>query len=363
MSTGPIMIMAGGTGGHIFPGLAVAETLRARECEVVWVGTRRGLEARLVPEHGFEIEWIKMRGVRRRGVLAWVVTPWQLVTAVFKILAAFRRRKPTAVLGMGGFVSAPGGIAAWLVRKPLIIHEQNAVAGSANRLLAPLAREVYAGFPGAFSARVHHRVIGNPVRAEIEALPAPRERFAARTEATPRVLVLGGSQGARVLNATVPAALALLAPARRPAVRHQAGLGLELARSSYRAAGIDADVFEFIGDMAAAYGWADVVIARAGALTIAELEAAGIGALLVPYPYAVDDHQTKNAEQFARGGAGIVLPEDELDAERLAAALHRVLGDRDALLRMAEAARAQAKPGAAAALADACILASEGVGA
>lgn len=355
MSAGPVMIMAGGTGGHIFPGLAVAEALRERNRDVVWVGTRRGLEARLVPERGFEIEWVNIRGVRRRGVLAWLATPWQMIAAIVKLLAAFRRRNPAAVLGMGGFVSAPGGIAAWLARKPLIIHEQNAVAGTANRLLAPLAREVYAAFPGAFPARVRHHVIGNPVRLEIASLPAPRERFAARGAGRPRVLVLGGSQGARVLNTVVPASLERLPVDDRPQVRHQAGLGIDLAKSSYAQAGVEVELFEFIADMASAYGWADIVIARAGALTVAELEAAGIGAVLVPYPYAVDDHQSKNAEHFARSGAGIVMAERDFGSEQLAAVLKRVLGDRSELLRMAEAARGQTKSGAALRLADACI--------
>jgi len=350
------MIMAGGTGGHIFPGLAVAAELQRCDQQVVWLGTRRGLEARLVPEHGIDIEWIAIRGLRGRGLLAWVLTPLQLLAAVFQVLRAFRRRRPCAVLGLGGFVSAPGGIAAWLTRLPLIVHEQNAVAGTANRWLAPLARRVFAAFPDAFAQKVRAEVIGNPVRADIAAMPAPEIRMRGREHRPLQVLVVGGSQGARVLNERLPAALAALPAALRPSVRHQAGRELAPAQAAYAAAGItDVRIEAFIDDMAQAYAQADFVIARAGAGTIAELEAAGIGALLVPYPYAIDDHQTRNAESFARNGAGIVIAEAQLSVQRLRDELAALTSDRARLVTMAAQARGQALTNATAMLARACI--------
>jgi UDP-N-acetylglucosamine--N-acetylmuramyl-(pentapeptide) pyrophosphoryl-undecaprenol N-acetylglucosamine transferase len=356
MTGRPIMIMAGGTGGHIFPGLAVASELMRCDEQVIWLGTRRGLEARLVPEHGIDIEWISIRGLRGRGWLAWIVTPLQLISAVFQVLRAFRRRRPAVVLGLGGFVSAPGGVAAWLARLPLIVHEQNAVAGTANRMLAPLARSVYAAFPGAFAERVNAEVIGNPVRAEIAALPDPAARMSTREHSPLRLLVIGGSQGARVLNERVPQARAALPSHCEVHVHHQSGREHEAALAHYSDAGVsDATVEAFIDDMAEAYAQADFVIARAGALTIAELEAAGVGALLVPYPYAIDDHQTRNAESFAREGAGIVVPEAELTPQRLRSELETLCMNRGRVLEMAVQARAQAHTRATQVLAQACI--------
>ncbi|MDX1562819.1 MAG: undecaprenyldiphospho-muramoylpentapeptide beta-N-acetylglucosaminyltransferase [Gammaproteobacteria bacterium] len=269
MTTAPIMIMAGGTGGHIFPGLAVAEVLRARNQSVVWLGTERGLEAKLVPDRGIEIEWIDIVGVRRRGLVAWLAAPFKIARAIWQALGVVRRRRPAAVLGVGGFVSGPGGIAAWLTRKPLVIHEQNAVAGSANRMLARFADRVFEAFPGSFAA--HHRAvtIGNPIRREIVAA-AEQLAEPAATGRRPRVLVIGGSQGALALNEAVPRALALMPEAERPEVRHQAGRTLAEAQAAYRAAGVEDATIEFIADMAAAYRWADLVIARAGAISLAE---------------------------------------------------------------------------------------------
>jgi len=355
MSAGPIMIMAGGTGGHVFPGLAVAEVLRAHSHGVVWLGTERGLESRLVPEHGIDIEWISIAGIRGRGALAWLAAPFRILRAILQVLGTLRRRRPAAVLGMGGFVAGPGGIAAWLSRRPLLIHEQNAVAGTTNRWLSRFATQVFEAFPHSFPGRVEARCIGNPVRAAIAALAAPGERMRGAAERPARVLVLGGSQGARVLNRTVPAAIAQLARAERPEIRHQTGAGLDEARSNYAQAGVTAQLESFVEDMASAYAWADLVVARAGALTIAELAACGVGAVLIPYPYAIDDHQTKNASHFVADGAGIVIAEAELTADRLAAALKELLGDRAVLLRMAESARLQAKPNAAEELAMACL--------
>ncbi len=354
MSAGPIMIVAGGTGGHVFPGLAVASVLRSRAQEVVWMGTHRGLESRLVPQAGIEIEWITVSGLRGRGVLAWLLAPFRLMHAVAQALGAVRRRRPVAVLGMGGFVSGPGGIAAWLTGRPLLIHEQNTVAGAANRLLARLTTHIFEAFPQSFPERYSATLIGNPVRESISNLPAPAERFAARSGRR-RVLVIGGSQGARTLNVEVPAAIALLPDEIELEVWHQAGAEIEAARANYAESPGELRLEAFIEDMTAAYAWADLVICRAGALTIAELTAAGVGAVLIPYPYAADDHQQKNAASFAANGAGLVIAESELDTERLAAAIASVLGDASMPLRMAELARAQARPRAAVELAEACL--------
>jgi UDP-N-acetylglucosamine--N-acetylmuramyl-(pentapeptide) pyrophosphoryl-undecaprenol N-acetylglucosamine transferase len=355
MSAAPILIMAGGTGGHVFPGLAVAEVLRAQRRTVVWLGTHRGLEARIVPQEGIEIEWISIAGVRRRGVLAWFTAPFKTAAAIIQVLGALRRRRPAAVLGMGGFVSGPGGIAAWLTRRPLVIHEQNAVVGTTNRWLAHLADRVFEAFPGSFPRSAAARCIGNPVRGTIASVPPPRERASARPPASLRLLVLGGSQGARALNEVVPAALARLPAALRPRVRHQAGATLEAARAAYAQARIEAQIEPFITDMAAAYAEADLVVARAGALTIAELAAVGVAAILVPYPYAVDDHQTHNAAFCVERGAAVLIAEQELDPERLARELEALLTQRARLLEMSERARALARPHAAQELAAACI--------
>jgi UDP-N-acetylglucosamine--N-acetylmuramyl-(pentapeptide) pyrophosphoryl-undecaprenol N-acetylglucosamine transferase len=352
----PVMILAGGTGGHVYPGLAVAERLLEMHQSVVWLGTRAGLEARAVPAAGIAIEWVSIKGFRRRGAGAWLLAPLRLMLAVAQALAVFRRRRPVAVLGLGGFVSGPGGIAACLARIPLVIHEQNAVVGTTNRWLARCAREIYEGFEGSFGPRARAHCIGNPVRRAIRALPAPQERFAGRSgEAPLRLLVLGGSQGAAALNRIVPAALASLAANERPEVRHQGGRTLAVAEEAYAQADVAADVTAFIDDMASAYAWADLVIARAGALTVAELAASGVGAILIPLPFAVDDHQTANARHFAANGAGLLIAERDLSAERLAAELRALAADRRRLLLMATRAREQAGTDAADVLASACL--------
>ncbi|HVS23107.1 MAG TPA: undecaprenyldiphospho-muramoylpentapeptide beta-N-acetylglucosaminyltransferase [Gammaproteobacteria bacterium] len=360
MTRGPIMIMAGGTGGHVFPGLAVAEALRARSRSVVWLGTRRGLEARVVPARGIDIEWITIAGVRGRGVLAWLAAPFKILRAFAQALGALRRRRPAAVLGMGGFVAGPGGVAAWLTRRPLLLHEQNAVAGTTNRLLAPLATRIFAAFPGSFPGRRDDEVIGNPVRATIVASDSPRERLRARAHSRRRLLVVGGSLGARILNETLPRALAEIPAEQRPEVWHQAGpLGLEDARKAYADAGVAARVEPFIDDVASAYRWADLVVARAGGITLAELAIVGVGAILVPFRAAIDDHQTRNAEHFTRAGAGLKFAELELSPSALARALLDCLGDFERLVGYAEAARAQAHADAAERLAAACVTAAE----
>ena len=349
-----IGVMAGGTGGHVFPALAVAETLRAQGMEVFWIGTERGMESRLVPEHGFELERVRIEGLRGKGLAQVLGTPLKLLVALWQALQILRRRSPSLVLGMGGFASGPGGLAARALGLPLVIHEQNRVPGMTNLWLARIATRVFEAFPGSFPPKRRAIVTGNPVRRAIAELPAPRERFAGRN-GPGRLLVVGGSLGAKALNETVPAALALIPENERPQVRHQAGQQtLEIARDAYAIAGVEAEVTPFITDMADAYGWADLVVCRAGALTVSELAAAGVGSILVPYPHAVDDHQTGNARYLADAGAGRLVDQRDLTADGLAQQLRELLSDRTALLALAEAARAHANPDAAERIATAC---------
>lgn len=349
-----IMIMAGGTGGHVFPALAVADDLRARGAEVVWMGTAAGIEARLVPAAGYALEKIQVAGLRGKGVFAWFGAPLRLLRAVWQALAIMRHHSPQVALGMGGFASGPGGLAAWLCRVPLVVHEQNAAAGLTNRLLAPISRVVLEAFPATFPAARHARNVGNPVRAEIVNLPAPETRLGQR-DGSIRLLALGGSLGALAINELLPRALAAMPAAQRPVVRHQAGRTLSAAQAAYRQAGLDAEVVEFIDDMAQAYAWADIVVCRAGALTVAELAAAGVAAVLIPFPFAVDDHQTRNGAYLVTRGAALLAQQNELDAQRLAALLQPLFADRDTLLRMACAARRAAWPDATRTIADACL--------
>jgi UDP-N-acetylglucosamine--N-acetylmuramyl-(pentapeptide) pyrophosphoryl-undecaprenol N-acetylglucosamine transferase len=362
---GPVLIMAGGTGGHVFPALAVARVLRERGISVVWLGAPGSMESRLVPANGFPIEWVRVGGVRGKGLKTWLMAPLKIIKAVTQALRVLRRVRPRSVLGLGGYVSGPGGIAAWLLRIPLLIHEQNAVAGMTNRGLARLASGVLEAFPGSFGRRVAAQAIGNPVRADIAALAAPAVRFAehvaqhaAERERRSRLLVFGGSQGAQRLNSVVPQALARVAPEHRPQIRHQTGeRGLESARAAYAAAQVEAEVLPFIDDMAAAYAWADLAVCRAGAMTVTELQAAGLGAVFVPLAVATDDHQTKNAEVMVRSGAALLIQERDLTPERLGEVLGELIGDRARLLKMAEAARGSRIIDAAARLADLCIAA------
>ncbi len=343
--------MAGGTGGHIFPALAVARRLRDRGVPLLWLGSRAGMENRIVPQAGFRLLTVAVTGLRGRGVLAMSCAPFKLLLALSQALLLMLRNRPAAVLGMGGFVSGPGGLAAWLLRVPLLLHEQNSVLGFTNRLLAPLATRLMEAFPGAFRRpdAVH---TGNPVRAEIAAIPPPEDR--AREAGRMRILVLGGSQGARVLNDIVPAALAelkkVVGDSEQPVataieVWHQAGAGkLAHTRDAYARAAIDASVDEFIDAMEGAYAWADLVICRAGAMTIAELSAAGVASVLVPYPYAVDDHQTANAAYLTAAQAALLIPEKELTAQGLAAIIGELSAEPRKLMRMAIAARRAGRP-------------------
>ena len=351
----PILIMAGGTGGHVFPALAVANALRGRETDVVWLGTQRGIEADLVPDAGIDLELVRVSGLRGKGIFAWLLAPFRLLVAIFDAVRVLLRRRPQAVLGMGGFASGPGGFAAWLMRRPLVIHEQNSVAGLTNRLLAGIAREVLEAFPGSFSSEIKTRTVGNPVRPAILALPEPANRLAGR-DGPLRLLVLGGSQGALALNEIVAKAVVLLPADARPEIWHQAGKNTKhRAEAAYAIANLDARIEAFIDDMAQAYEWADLVLCRAGALTIAELTAAGVASVLVPYPSAVDDHQTGNARFLVGADAAILIPQSELTYERLARELEACVRDRERVVRSARQARSLARPDATKDVVERCL--------
>ncbi len=346
------MIMAGGTGGHIFPALAVAENLQARGWNIVWLGSPAGMEAKLVAPRGYTMAWINMSGVRGKGLLRAVTLPLQLLIAFWQSARAIFTHRPDVVLGMGGYVSFPGGMMASLLNRPLAIHEQNSVAGLANRVLAKIADRVLAGFPDAFAAQGGVWT-GNPVRSEIAALAAPAQRYAGRSGPL-RLTVIGGSLGAQALNSTVPQALALIPQAERPQVTHQSGQRhLAEVEQYYREAGVEATLLPFIDNMAAQYAEADLIICRAGASTIAELAAAGIASVLVPFPHAVDDHQTHNARFLSERGAAVLIPQQELTPQKLADLLRTL--KRDALMEMANKARAVAKPEATQTVADECM--------
>jgi UDP-N-acetylglucosamine--N-acetylmuramyl-(pentapeptide) pyrophosphoryl-undecaprenol N-acetylglucosamine transferase len=354
----PVLIMAGGTGGHVFPALAVAAELSDRGIAVSWLGTQRGLESRVVPAAGYPLETMRVSGIRGKGVLKMIVAPFMLMIALTQALFIQLRLRPCAVLGMGGFAAGPGGVIAWLLRRPLLIHEQNSVAGMTNRWLAPLARVVMEAFPGSLPARRQAVHTGNPVRAEITRLPSPSERFAGRSGAL-RVLVIGGSLGARALNEVVPAAVGQLAADQLVQIHQQTGSAdLESVRAAYAALDVDASADAFIEDMAAAYSWADVVVCRSGALTIAELSVVGVASILVPFPHATDDHQTGNARFLADAGAAILMPQETMNAEKLAGLLGDFSRQRDMLLEMACRARELAMPDAARRVAEHCLCAA-----
>ena len=356
--TATVLIMAGGTGGHVFPALAVAEQLVRRGLAAHWLGAGQPLESRVVPRAGIPLESVPVSGLRGQGGLAWLAASPHLVAAVFRVRRLIRRLQPCCVLGMGGYASGPGGLAAWWCRCPLLLHEQNVVPSLTSRLLAPLATRRLDGFPVA--AATGRFYTGNPVRASFLGLPPLAERWAQRDRqgqsARPRLLVLGGSQGAAALNAALPPALALLPSAVRPAVLHQCGDGHELElRGAYDTHGVEVDVRPFIDDMPAAFQWADLTLCRAGALTLAELAVVGLGALLVPLPHSAGGHQAANARFFVEAGAAELLGEGALlEAAALSRRLGDLCGKRSTLLAMAEAARRLAEPEAAARVADQC---------
>ncbi|MCW8885092.1 MAG: undecaprenyldiphospho-muramoylpentapeptide beta-N-acetylglucosaminyltransferase [Motiliproteus sp.] len=355
-----ILIMAGGTGGHVFPALATAERLRASGLEVEWLGTAAGIESDLVPKAGIKLNTISVAGLRGKGKLSLLLAPLKVLRALVQAIAVLRQVKPVAVLGMGGFASGPGGLAAWLLGIPLLIHEQNAIPGMTNKLLSKFSRRVMAAFPGAFPNRNDVICTGNPIRQNIVEVKAPSERFSSRQGAL-RVLVVGGSLGALAINELLPQALAAMNPEQRPQMIHQAGKrNIDSAISLYQELGVEAEVVAFIDDMNAAYEWADLVICRAGALTVSELCAAGVASILVPFPHAVDDHQTENARYISDQQAGVLLPQSQMSVERIVELLTE-LNDRNKLQAMAEKARSLGQGDASDLVAEQCLQFTSGV--
>ena len=349
-SNRPVMILAGGTGGHIFPGLAVARVLRERGVPVTWLGAAGAMETRLVPQHDIPLDTLAITGLRGKGKLALLAAPWRLMRALRAAGMIIRDRQPRAVIAFGGFASGPGGLATRLHGLPLIVHEQNRAPGLTNRILSRYARRLLTGFPGSFAQR--EETVGNPVRAEIAAITPPEQRLADR-QGPLRLLVVGGSQGARALNSGVPQAIAALGAHAQIQVRHQSGEKMhDEALKAYADAGVHAEVTPFIADMAEAFAWADLVVCRAGASTLAELCAVGVGSVLVPFPAAVDDHQTRNAEYLVERGAAVLLKQDTTLADGLAALLREMTENAARRMQMAQAARALAKVDAAERIAD-----------
>lgn len=345
-----LMVMAGGTGGHVYPAMAVADYLKAEGWNIVWLCTEGGMENRLIANKGYEKAMITMRGVRGKGVLGWLLLPVKLSIALTQSYKAIAKHQPNLVLGMGGFAAFPGGLMASLLRKPLVIHEQNSVAGLTNKTLAHFATKVLAAFPAAFGTKA--TLVGNPVRDDITQISPPETRLAARTGPL-RLLVVGGSLGAQALNEILPKALAEMATENRPQVVHQAGeKHIAKLQATYQASHVEAEAKAFINDMAAMYSWADIVICRAGALTVAEVSAAGVASVLVPFPYAVDDHQTTNAHYLSEAGAAILMPQGEFTVAKVVALLQGL--SREQCLSMANKARTLGKPQATADVANIC---------
>lgn len=346
-----LMLMAGGTGGHIFPGLAVAHYMRDRGWEVVWLGNQCGMEGKLVPEHGFRMCHISFSGVRGKGLLVKILLPFVLLRALYQSYRIMRTIRPNVVLGMGGYITFPGGIIARLLGFPLVMHEQNAIPGLANRILAKLANRVLCAFPNSLSNAV---CVGNPVRPVFFSYPTPEERYGIRTGPL-RLLVVGGSRGAIALNRLVPQALALLSHEERPQVTHQSGEAqLQELQKNYTEVDIEAETQSFIQDMAEAYAKADLVICRAGAMTVAEIAAIGVAALFIPFPFAVDDHQTHNAQMLVKSGGALLHQQQYLTPKRLARYLREL--DRKKLSEIANLAKQHAMPKATADIARVCVL-------
>jgi UDP-N-acetylglucosamine--N-acetylmuramyl-(pentapeptide) pyrophosphoryl-undecaprenol N-acetylglucosamine transferase len=343
-----IMIMAGGTGGHVFPALAVAQNLREKGWEVSWLGTERGLENRVVPANGFEIDYLSVAGLRGKGITAKLKSVLLLFKACTQAMGYLRQRKPDVVLGMGGFVAAPGGMMAKLLGIPLVIHEQNRVVGTTNRLLAKLANQVLEAFPESFPATKKAICTGNPLRTDFLNL-AEKSPWQASMRPL-HILVVGGSQGAQVLNETVPQAIAALENVQ---VKHQTGEAMfETVTAAYQQLNISVEVLKFIDDMSAAYQWADLLICRSGAMTVSEVAAAGLPAIFVPLPHAIDDHQTANAHYLTDAGAGVMLLQKELTAEKLASVIKQSIPE---LNRMGLAAKNKARLDATKMVCDCCM--------
>ena len=346
-----LMIMAGGTGGHVYPAMAVADDLKAQGWNIVWLCTEGGMENRLIADKGYQKAMITMQGVRGKGLMSWLLLPVRLCVALTQSYQAIAKYQPNLVLGMGGFAAFPGGLMAWLLRRPLVIHEQNSVAGLTNKTLAHFAKKVLAAFPAAFGSKA--TLVGNPVRADITQIPSPEIRLAERSGPL-RLLIVGGSLGAQALNDVLPKALAEIAVNNRPLVVHQAGeKHIAVLQANYKAANVDAEAKAFIDDMAAMYSWADIVICRAGALTVAEVSAAGVASVLVPFPHAVDDHQTSNSHYLSEAGAALLMPQVEFTVAKVVALLQGLT--REQCLSMAIKARALGKPQATADVAKVCM--------
>jgi len=344
-----IVIMAGGTGGHVFPALAVAQELIEKGWQVSWLGTQKGLESRVIPEQGIEIDWLSVAGVRGKGWLSKITAVLLLIKACIQALKILRQRKPDVVLGMGGFVAGPGGLMAKLLGIPLVIHEQNRVPGTTNRLLARMANQVLEAFPGSFNKKVNAKFTGNPLRKQfgricslqIATLPPSLAVVdsAERREAHQgiNILVVGGSQGAQVLNEVVPDALAALRIDEMVQIKHQTGAAMqEQVKSRYKELGVNAEVQAFIEDMVSAYQWADLVICRSGAMTVSEVAAAGVPAIFIPLPNAIDDHQTANARYLTDAGAGLLLMQKDLNAATLVEHITKVLKQLDVMSKTAK---------------------------
>lgn len=352
-----VLIMAGGTGGHVYPGLAVARALQQNGIEVVWLGTRKGLEARVVPQAGIELEYISISGIKGRGLWHWLLAPFRASWAMIQALRILQRRRPSMVLSMGGFVAGPGGLMAWLLQRPLVIHEQNAVPGLTNRLLSVFARRILTGFPGVFGRFPKTLHTGNPIREAIRLMPDPEQRLASH-KGPLRILVVGGSQGARRLNQVIADVMHLWRDETSPEVWHQCGQRL-LDETEHRygkrlLASDRVRLVPFIEQMEEAYEWADLVLCRAGAMTVSELACAGMASILVPYPHAADDHQTANANYLAERDAAVLIPEDQLTVERLHEVLHELEQNRDVIEQMSIHARACAMPDATDTVSEIC---------
>jgi len=356
MQNKPIMIMAGGTGGHVYPALAVADYLKQKGVPLLWLGTEHGLEASVVPEHGYKLLTINISGLRGKGLLKWVIAPVVICIALSQVIFILAKRKPAAVLGMGGFVSGPGGIAAWLMRVPLCIHEQNAIVGLTNRMLAPFAHTIMAAFPDAFQKSLNVVITGNPVRDEILNVNKSLSQTSIEHKHSLHLLVIGGSQGARKLNEIIPKSLSILKKNINLKVRHQTGIKFfEETELLYKRLNILVHLEPFINDMAEAYTWADIVVCRAGALTVSELAAVGVASILIPFPHAVDDHQTSNARYLSESGGAILFQQADLTEENLAQLLSELYQARDRIKQMSLNAKNKAKPKATQQVSELCM--------
>ena len=351
-----VLIATGGTGGHVYPALAVAEELMHRGVRVSWMGTRKGMEEKLVSARSIPLHFVSVSGLRGKGLSGWLLAPFKLTYAIAQAINILMTQKPNVVLGMGGFVSGPGGIASWLLQKPLVIHEQNTVAGMTNKMLSHFATQVVEAFPDTFDKKVKAVYAGNPVRSDIEDINAPAERYEQASNKAVKVLVIGGSLGATALNENLPYVFHAIKEKCNFEIVHQTGLRhLESAKQSYQQYAVQAEVLDYIDDMSTMYRWADLVICRAGALTVSEIAIVGLAAVFIPFPYAVDDHQYFNAKYLADNDAAIVTRQANIQSTEFISMLEKLMcNGREKLQAMAENARTLAMPGAASKVADIC---------